>query len=266
MASSTPTPRSSAAIVDTPGHGLRVLALLDDRDDRDDAAPRLAPMLAAAVAAEADDAPGEPTQADFNRAFKQAGLPPKVDVARAEAAVRELLAAIGEDTAREGIRDTPRRVAKLWREFIEYDAGKTETSFAQSQADQMVVVTGMRVWSMCEHHLAPFWADITVGYIQHGRVLGLSKFARIAHLYAHRLQLQEQLVWQIAEHIQAATGSADVAVLARGQHLCMVSRGIKTDGLMVSNELRGAFRDSPPARQEFMALATSGPGTAASGR
>ena len=170
---------------------------------------------------------------------------------------RRVLVAIGEDPARPGLVDTPRRWANMWREFVEYDPGKMETTFEAVQTDQLVVVSGMRVWSLCEHHLLPFWADVSIGYIARDRVLGLSKFGRIAHFYDHRLQLQEQLVGQIADEVERVTGSPDVAVLARGEHLCMSMRGVRTPALMTSSVLRGLFRSDASARSEFLRLATT---------
>ena len=167
---------------------------------------------------------------------------------------RDLLNEIGEDPTRPGLLETPTRFAKMWIEFIEYDKGKTETVFESTSTDQMVVVSGMRVWSMCEHHLLPFWCDVSIGYIASDQVLGLSKFARIAHQFAHQLQLQEQLVDQIADEVQRITGTCDVAVFAEGEHLCMVSRGIKTPALMKSSIMRGAFREKESARMEFLQM------------
>lgn len=180
--------------------------------------------------------------------------PATVDFDRLLEIGRELLIAIGEDPDREGIAHTPERWAKWWREFIEYKPGKIETAFTSVSADQMVVVSGMRVYSLCEHHLLPFWCDVSVAYISKDKVIGLSKFARIAHKYAHRLQIQEQLVEQIASEIEDISGSADVAVVASGVHSCMVMRGIQTEGVMTSSVMRGAFRDSSEARMEFFKL------------
>ena len=179
---------------------------------------------------------------------------PTVDVPRLEAAVREILAAIGEDPNRDGLRDTPRRHAKHWREFIEYAPGSMDTAFAAEGTDQMVVVGGIRVWSLCEHHLLPFWCDVAIGYVPTDKVLGLSKLGRIAHYYAHRLQLQEQLVAQVAQHVKDATGSENVAVVAQGEHSCMTMRGIKTPATMSSTKLFGVFRQIA-ARDEFYTLA-----------
>jgi len=170
---------------------------------------------------------------------------------------RQLLIALGEDPDRLGLAGTPLRWANLWSEFIEYDPGRTETTFESVEVDQMVVVSGMRVWSMCEHHLLPFWADISIAYIAGEKVLGLSKFARIAHQFAHRLQIQERLVQQIADEVTRLTGSGDVAVLARGQHLCMIMRGVQTDGVMTTSVMRGVFREKAEVRAEFLSLVGS---------
>lgn len=170
---------------------------------------------------------------------------------------RELLVALGEDPDRPGLRDTPRRFADSWREFLDYDPGRTGTAFESVTTDQMVIVSGIRVYSFCEHHLVPFWCDIAIGYVATDRVLGLSKFARVAHQCAHRLQVQERLTHQVADEIQRLTGSPDVAVLASGVHLCMAMRGIRTPATMTSSVVRGVFRDSESARAEFLSLARS---------
>lgn len=192
--------------------------------------------------------PNRPDEDDYP--FRGEGF----DHARAQAAVRELLSAIGEDPTREGLLDTPRRVADFYRALMTYDPGKTETLFDSPGTDQMVVVSGMRVWSLCEHHLLPFWCDVSVGYIAAGKVLGLSKFARIAHKHAHRLQLQERLVTDIARELVEVLGTQDVGVLARGEHLCMTARGVRTPHEMVSSSVHGAFRDQPAVRAEFLSL------------
>lgn len=177
-----------------------------------------------------------------------------VDKSAIETAIRQLLVAVGENPDREGLVDTPGRVARYWAEFIDYDPGSLGTTFASVGTDQMVVVTGMRVWSMCEHHLLPFWCDVSVGYLTGDKVLGLSKFARIAHDAAHQLNLQEQLVEQIAQGVVKATGSENVAVIASGEHLCMTARGIQTPHRMISSSMKGRFRDKPEVRAEFLGL------------
>lgn len=184
------------------------------------------------------------------------GLAPRRE--RLETLCRELLSELGEDPEREGLRDTPRRWAKWWTEFMEYEPGNTETSFESVSSDQVVAVSGIRVWSLCEHHLLPFWCDITIAYVAGEKVLGLSKFARIAQQFAHRLQLQERLVQQIADEIERVTESPDVAVLANGEHLCMTMRGIKAPARMASSVLRGNFRTRPELREELFALIREG--------
>ncbi len=166
----------------------------------------------------------------------------------------ELLKSIGENPNRQGLQGTPKRWARWWTEFIEYDPGHTDVSFQSIVTDQMVVVTGVRVWSLCEHHLLPFWCDISMAYITRSKVLGLSKFARIAHRFAHQLQIQERLVHQVADRIAEVTESKDVAVVGNGVHLCMLMRGIKTEGKMITSVMRGAFFDNVTTRQEFLRI------------
>jgi GTP cyclohydrolase IA len=167
---------------------------------------------------------------------------------------RELLFAIGYDPTDPSVVDTPRRWASWWREFIEYEPGSLGTTFEAVSTDQMVAVSGIRVWSLCEHHLLPFWCDLTIAYIAGGKVLGLSKFARIAHQAAHRLQLQERLTHQIADAVEQLTGSPDVAVIGQGEHLCMTMRGIETPAIMTSSVMRGRFRELPALRAELISL------------
>jgi len=180
----------------------------------------------------------------------------KVDHARVKSLVSELLEALGEDPNREGLKETPRRIANFWREFVDYEPGKIDTTFAAVTHNQMVCVTGMRVWSMCEHHMLPFWCDISIAYISNDKVLGLSKFARIAHKHAHKLTLQEQLVSDISNELVGILGTEDVAVMAKGEHLCMTMRGIRTPHRMISSVLNGQFHN-PEQRMEFLRLVDS---------
>lgn len=175
-----------------------------------------------------------------------------VDRSRIETAVREILYAIGENPDRAGLADTPARVARFWAEFIDYDPGTIATTFDDGVCEAPVVVAGMRVHTLCEHHLLPFWCDVTIAYIPHGKVIGLSKLARIAHMHAHRLQVQERLVQQAAETVQEVAGTRDVMVVASGEHSCMATRGIKTCGLMTSSDARGAFLADPALRAEVL--------------
>lgn len=181
-----------------------------------------------------------------------------VDYERIEELTRELLAAIGEDPDREGLQDTPRRYAKWWREFIDYEAGKVETAFTLDKNDEMIAVTGMAVASLCEHHLLPFTATVNIAYIPEEKVLGLSKFARIAHRHAHKLQVQERLVQDIAEEIVELTGSKNVAVVIDGEHSCMSLRGIRTKGSMRTSVMLGMFKEKPETRAELFSLIDSG--------
>lgn len=168
---------------------------------------------------------------------------------------RDLLLAIGEDPDREGLKDTPRRFADSWREFMDYSESNLDTTFSSVHTDQMVVVSGMRVCSICEHHLMPFWCDVTIGYIANDHILGLSKFGRIATLHAHKLRLQETLIHDIALSVMILCETYDVAVIGRGEHLCMTSRGIKMHATMATSIMKGSFRDKPEARAEFFHLA-----------
>jgi GTP cyclohydrolase I len=179
-----------------------------------------------------------------------------VDQARVEDAVRELLAAIGENPDRPGLLDTPWRVGKWWAEFIDWDGGNMVTSFPHAGvAEDLVMVSGLGTWTLCEHHLLPVRLDAALGYLpKRGEILGLSKFARILHHQAHRLTTQEALADDIADTIEKATGAMDVAVILRGEHLCMTMRGVKTEGTFTTSVMRGRFRESGDLRREFLSL------------
>ena len=127
-------------------------------------------------------------------------------------------------------------------------------SVVRRTEESLFCVSGLRVVSLCEHHLLPFWCEVSIGYIPDEKVLGLSKFARIAHQFAHRLQLQEQLGLQIANEITRITGTMNVAVVLKGEHLCMTARGIRTPGRMTSSVMRGVFRTESETRMEFLRL------------
>ncbi len=167
---------------------------------------------------------------------------------------RQLLQAIGENPDRPGLVDTPRRIADFWKEFILYNPGNCETTFEVEEIDQMVVISGIRVYSLCEHHLLPFFVDISIGYLTQEKVIGLSKFGRISQMFAHRLQLQERLVKDIAQEVITLAGHNNVGVIGSGEHLCMTMRGIKTPSIMISSALYGKFRDNPDVRREFLNL------------
>ncbi|ARP73801.1 GTP cyclohydrolase I FolE [Streptomyces pluripotens] len=167
---------------------------------------------------------------------------------------RQLLKEIGENPDRDGLRDTPTRFARWWREFINYEPGSVGTLFESVDTKQLVIVSDIQVWSLCEHHLLPFNCSVTIAYRPTDRLLGLSKFARIAHRHAHKLQVQERLVSEIAEDIAQLSGAEDVAVIARGEHLCMTMRGIKAAAQMTSTAYRGAFGEDAALRAEMFNL------------
>ena len=178
-----------------------------------------------------------------------------VDHARLKRAATEILLAIGEDPMREGLVDTPRRFADHWREFIDHKPGRVATSFASIESDQMIVVSGMDAWSLCEHHLLPFRVRVAVGYISDRRILGLSKFGRIVAEAAHRLQLQERLTRNVADRVRDLAKTENIAVFAQGEHLCMAMRGVKMPATMTTSVMGGLFRTKPEARAEFLSLA-----------
>ncbi|MFE4667814.1 GTP cyclohydrolase I [Streptomyces sp. NPDC056716] len=167
---------------------------------------------------------------------------------------RQLLKEIGEDPDRDGLRDTPTRFARWWREFIDYEPGSVGTLFESTGSRQWVIVSDIQVWSLCEHHLLPFNCSVTIAYRPDDKLLGLSKFARIAHRHAHKLQVQERLVAEIADDITELSGAQDVAVIARGEHLCMTMRGIKAAAQMTSTAYRGALGEDAGLRAEMFSL------------
>lgn len=173
--------------------------------------------------------------------------------AKLEVVARQLLLAIGEDPDRAGLLDTPRRFAQMWREFIEHDPGSLATTFpTENREGQLVTVSGMGVWSLCEHHLLPFYCQVAVGYVPRDKLLGLSKFGRIARDAAHRLQVQERMIEGIADEVAETTETDDVAVHASGVHLCMTMRGVQLPATMTTTVTRGSFRSDPATRAEFL--------------
>jgi len=172
-----------------------------------------------------------------------------------ELAVHSMLEAIGEDPSREGLIETPSRVARFWREFTTIDVpARAEKTFSTTHVDQLVVVSGVEIWSMCEHHLLPFWCDLTIAYLASDQLIGLSKLVRIAKRRAARLQIQERLGQEIAQGVINATDSSDVAVIARGRHLCMMMRGVKSDATTTTSAMYGRFRDEMSLRTELVNL------------
>jgi GTP cyclohydrolase I len=174
--------------------------------------------------------------------------------------VRKLLAYIGEDPDREGLLETPARFLKAWEEYTRGYREKPEEilkSFedgAQS-VDEMVIVRDIPVYSLCEHHLAPFFGRAYVGYVPDRRILGLSKISRLVEIYARRLQVQERLTNQIADALDTHLQALGVAVVIECRHMCMESRGVRHTGTAtVTSALRGSIKSNADTRREFLSL------------
>ncbi|MGW7433253.1 GTP cyclohydrolase I [Streptomyces sp. NPDC054861] len=184
--------------------------------------------------------------------------PHPVDTARVADLVGQLLAALGEDPDREGLADTPARVASWWRSFLSPDVAATATCFTESRlSHQLVIVGGMSVWSLCEHHMLPMNLQVTAGYLPDSEVVGLSKFGRIAQRYAGRLQVQERFTRQVAEELRGVIGCDDVAVAVRGTHLCMSMRGVRMEeARTITVQSGGRFQTDPVLSAQFLSLAT----------
>lgn len=182
-----------------------------------------------------------------------------MDKQRIENAVREILIAIGEDPDREGLQETPARVARMYEEVfagLEGSAEKHLKLFNEGKNDEMVIVKDIPLYSMCEHHLLPFIGKAHIAYIpSDGKVLGLSKLARIVDFYSKRPQLQERLTSQIADFLEENLHPKGVAVLIEAEHLCMTMRGIRAAGAVTrTSALRGMMRSDARTRAEVMSL------------
>ncbi len=170
-----------------------------------------------------------------------------------------IIEAIGEDLTRPGLADTPKRAAKAF-EFLTRGYQQTldeivNNAVFPSDTDEMVVVSNIELYSLCEHHLLPFIGHAHVAYLPHKKVLGLSKVARIVDMYARRLQIQENLTRQIADAVQEVTGAMGVGVIVEARHMCMMMRGVeKQNSVMKTSVMLGAFRSSAQTRNEFLAL------------
>ncbi len=176
---------------------------------------------------------------------------------RIERAVREILVAIGEDPEREGLRDTPRRVAKMYEEILGgySDSPENHLVLFTERYDEMIIVRDIPVYSLCEHHMLPFFGKAHVAYIPgDSKVTGLSKLARIVDVYARRLQLQERMTEQIADAVMEKLGARGVMVIVEAQHLCMIMRGVKKPGsYTVTSSVKGIMRNEP-TRMEALFL------------
>lgn len=170
-----------------------------------------------------------------------------------------IIAALGEDITRPGLKDTPERAAKAMR-FLTRGYQQTVEEIVNgalfpSDSSEMIVVRDIELYSLCEHHLLPFIGKAHVAYIPTGKVLGLSKIARIVDMFARRLQIQEQLTMQIASTVEEVTEALGVGVIIEAKHMCMMMRGVeKQNSLMTTSAMLGAFRSNPSTRTEFLSL------------
>jgi len=172
---------------------------------------------------------------------------------------QQIISGVGEDPEREGLQDTPLRAAKAMQFLTQGYQQSLDTlvndAVFDSSMDEMVVVKDIELYSMCEHHLLPFIGKCHIAYLPQGKVLGLSKFARIVDMYARRFQIQENLTRQIAEAIESATDAKGVAVVIEAQHMCMMMRGVeKQNSSMTTSMMLGQFRKSQATRTEFLTL------------
>ncbi len=176
-----------------------------------------------------------------------------------ENAYREIITAIGEDVSRPGLQDTPKRAAKamefLMRGYTQDIDEVINNALFPSTSDEMVIVKNIELYSMCEHHMLPFIGKCHVAYIPKGKVIGLSKIARIVDVFARRMQIQENLTKEIAETIIRTTQATGAGVIIEAQHMCMMMRGVeKQNSVMTTSCMLGAFRNSQSTRNEFLSL------------
>ena len=181
-----------------------------------------------------------------------------IDLPRIEEAVLSILEAIGEDPKREGLVDTPRRIADMYSElFVGLDLDpKAELTVSYEEGHhEMVILRDIPFYSMCEHHLLPFYGLVHIGYIPNGSVIGMSKLARAVEVLSRRPQIQERLTTQIAETILQALNPDGVAVVIQAEHMCMTLRGVKKPGSnVITSATRGLFRSKAATRAEFLSL------------
>jgi GTP cyclohydrolase I len=199
--------------------------------------------------------PDQPTPLGGRPQLQVVNASPAVDLVRAERAVADLLAALGQDPTSEELADTPRRVAASYAELLT-PPPFTLTSFPNDEGyDELILARAIPFSSLCQHHLLPFVGVAHVGYLPADRILGLSKLARVVERFARRLQLQERLTTQVADWLQAQLEPKGVGVVLEAEHLCMTLRGVQATGARtVTSTLHGRLRDDPRSRQEFLAL------------
>jgi GTP cyclohydrolase I len=181
----------------------------------------------------------------------------KIDDPTLQKVIQQLLRALGEDPNREGLRDTPERVSRMYTELLDGywmdPVALVNGALFDVTYDEMVLVRDIEFYSLCEHHLMPFLGRAHVAYLPRGRVVGLSKIPRIVDMFARRLQVQERMTRQIAEFIDGLLNPLGVAVVVEGLHLCVTMRGVKKhDARMTTSAMLGAFRKSLATRQEFL--------------
>jgi len=174
-------------------------------------------------------------------------------------AVTEILKAIGEDPEREGLKDTPERVEKSYGYLMQgykQDPDKIlRSAIFHEECNHMVIVRDIEIYSMCEHHMLPFFGRCHIGYIAHNRVYGVSKLARLVDCFARRLQVQERLTQQVASHLMTPIDAEGVGVVIEAQHLCMMMRGVsKQNSKMITSAMLGSFRSENATRNEFLRL------------
>jgi GTP cyclohydrolase I len=181
-----------------------------------------------------------------------------VDQERIEAAVREILLAVGEDPQREGLQETPARVARMYAEMVaglHHDPREVLRKTFTQKYDEIVLVKDIRFASLCEHHLLPFFGKAHIGYLPNGRVVGLSKLARAVEMMAHRPQVQERMTEELADVLMEQLDARGVAVVLEAVHTCMTIRGVRScDSMCTTSAMRGIFRDNQASRNELMAL------------
>lgn len=179
------------------------------------------------------------------------------DKNKATNAVRQLLIAIGEDPNREGLLETPTRVAQFYKEWLEYNKEPTFTAFSATYSN-MVIIKDIPFYSLCEHHLIPFTGKAHIGYIPNSKILGLSKIVRIVNKYARRLQIQERLTDEIADELEKVASATGVMAVIEAEHLCMSMRGVRTPGAKtITSAIRGVFKEDV-VRNEFLKLINGG--------
>jgi len=207
------------------------------------------------VSAVAHPLPEQPTPLGGRPKLQVVGPAPAVDLVRAERAVADLLAALGQNPTAGELADTPRRVAATYAELLTPPPFILTTFPNDEGYDELVLAKAIPFASLCQHHLLPFTGVAHVGYLPADRILGLSKLARVVELFARRLQLQERLTVQVADWLQAQLEPKGVGVVLEAEHQCMTLRGVRAAGARtVTSALHGRLRTDPRSRQEFLAL------------